>query len=171
MGHFKRVIYMSINVIQFRDYIIKPALSAIGLQSDSAVNLLLGTAAQESHMGSYIVQMGLGYSGGIGIYQMEAGAYHNVWDNHIAPNVALIAKIRLFLGYNGKPNPQRMASDLSLASIMCRFYYYAIKKPLPESDNLKDLAEYWKKYYNTALGKGTIEQFMGNYEKYIGKNI
>jgi hypothetical protein len=29
------------------------------------------------------------------------------------------------------------------------------------------LAEYWKKYYNTPKGKGTVQQFIQSYNKYV----
>ena len=35
---------------------------------------------------------------------------------------------------------------------------------LPDADNVAELAHYWKLYYNTPEGKGTVEEFIKNYE-------
>ena len=150
---------------QLKEFVIVPALTALGMFNPNAVNLLLGTAAQESNLGHYIVQQGIGFKGGIGIYQMEALTYNNIWDRQIENNIALKAKIRLLLGYAGRPEVNRMATDLLLATVMCRLYYYAVPKPLPQ--DLPSMAAFWKLHYNTVLGAGTEEEFIENYNKYI----
>jgi hypothetical protein len=158
---------MAIDRDQLRDVIIKPALIAIGLYSEDAVSLLLGTCAQESQLGRYLVQQGIGFKGGIGIYQIQALSYNSAWNKQVECSTAMKAKIRLYLGYQGQPAPERMASDLSLATIMCRLYYYGIHQPLPKADDIQGQAEYWKKYYNTSMGKGTVEQFVKHYQEFI----
>lgn len=155
---------MTFDLMQFRDEIVKPSLIAIGLYGDNAVNLLLGTCAQESQFGRFLFQKG---GPAVGCYQMEPKTYNYLWDTYIEPNVAMKAKIRLFLGYTIKPDPKRMASDLFLATILARLHYFAIKTAIPEKDNLQALAEYYKKYYNTYQGKATVEQFMENYHRYV----
>jgi hypothetical protein len=155
------------NVEQLRDYIIKPTLLMLGYNSDSAINLLLGTCAQETAMGEYIVQKGLGLDGGIGIYQMEMPTYHYIYDKYITQNLTMQHRFRIFLGYDGRPHAARMASDLFLATAMARLYYYSIPERLPGHDDIRGLAKYWKKHWNTSLGKGRIEQFIANYQRYI----
>ena len=72
---------MAINCIQLRDVVIRPALQAIGYLSDDAVALLLGTCAQETQLGRYLIQASIGFKGGIGIYQIESPSYHDVWES------------------------------------------------------------------------------------------
>jgi hypothetical protein len=158
---------MSINCQQLRDVIISPVLTALGMSSPSAVNLILGTCAQETAMGEYLIQRGIGLNGGIGIYQMEKRTYDSICEHMIKDNIVRYAKIKLLLGYTCMPPAERMASDLYLATAMTRLYYYAIQSALPNPDDVIGLANYWKKYYNTAKGKGTIEQFVSNYKKYV----
>ena len=157
------------DVTQLREHIIKPSIMMLGEKSDALVNLLLGTAAQESHLGEWIVQQGLGLNGGIGIYQMEAATYHYTYTKHVEKSVAMKAKFRLFFGYEGKPQAARLASDTLLATVMARLYYSNFPEPLPDANDVKALAYYWKKYWNTDLGKGYPEQFMKNYNKYVLK--
>lgn len=158
---------MGINPKQLEEIVINPALIALGMNSPAATKLMLGTAAQESHLGSYIVQMGIGFKGGIGIYQMQQGAYNELWENVIDKNVALKAKIRLLLGYDGKPPATRLATDMMLATVMTRLYYWVIKKPLPEADDIAGQAAYWKKWYNTPHGRGTEQEYVDNYNRYV----
>lgn len=159
---------MSISCPQLRDIIIIPALTALGLNSESAVNLLLGTAAQETQMGRYLIQTNISpYKGGIGIYQMQAPTYDYIWNRHVDGSNSMKAKIKLFLGFEGKPPAARMASDLSLASIMARLNYANVLERLPEATDVNALARYWKVYWNTMQGKGTQDQFVQNYKEYV----
>jgi hypothetical protein len=159
---------MTINCSQLKTVIVEPALNCIGLFSDAAVNLLLGTTAQETLMGRYIVQTDIApFDGGIGIYQMQQKTYDYIWDRRIEASVAMKAKIKLYLGYDGKPMAARMASDLALATIMARLYYANNLEMLPEANDLKGLARYYKIYWNTMSGSATEDQFIANYKEYV----
>lgn len=158
---------MSIDCYQLKEVIVKPALAAIGLYSDDAVALMMGTCAQETALGTYIVQKGIGYEGGIGIYQLQAPSYYDVWENKIQPYPNIRAKIKLYLGYEARPPIHRIAADLSLATIMTRFYYSRVIEPIPNRFNIEALGQYWKKYWNTEKGKGTVQQFIDNYKQYV----
>lgn len=157
------------DVTQLSEHIIKPSLMMLGEKSEALCNLLLGTAAQESHLGEWIVQPGLGFNGGIGLYQMEAATYHYTYAKHIDKSVAMKAKFRLFFGYEGKPQAARLASDALLATVMARLYYSNFPEMLPDANDIQGLANYWKKYWNTELGKGYPSQFVANYSRYILK--
>ena len=159
---------MSIHRDQLENIIIRPSLSAVGLLSDDAVALLMGTAAQETKLGSYIAQVGISMGkGGIGIYQCQKQAYDELWELFVESSKTMKAKVLLLTGYSGKPPAVRMASDLVLATIMARLFYARILKPLPSKKDVKAMGEYWKRYYNTQLGKGTVEEFMKNYQEYV----
>lgn len=158
---------MGINCQQLRDVVIKPALSSLGMCTDNAVYLLLLTAAQETKLGHYLVQTNIGFNGGIGIYQMEGNTYHTIWDNMVAPFPAMRGKMKLYTGYDGKPSPSRMATDLTLATIMARLFYYRVRESLPSCKDVPAMAAYWKKYWNTELGKGTVEQAVKNYDMFV----
>lgn len=159
---------MSINCDQLKDVIINPSLNAIGLFSDSACQLILGTCAQETLLCRYIIQTKIEpYKGGIGIYQMQPLTYDFIWHRHVEQSASMKAKIRLFLGYEGKPLASRMASDLALATIMCRLFYANILEKLPDGNDVKAMARYYKIYYNTKDGSATEEEFIQNYNEYV----
>ena len=51
-----------------------------------------------------------------------------------------------------------LANDLLLAAICCRLKYLRVPAAIP--NNLLERAAYWKKYYNTEAGKGTVDHYL-----------
>ena len=51
-----------------------------------------------------------------------------------------------------------LETNIGFSIIMCRIHYRRVPKPLPYT--LEDQAVYWKAYYNSHLGKGTVEKFI-----------
>lgn len=145
---------MSLYVPQFK-HLIEKTLHDLDpeLASPVAVKLLLGTAAQESHLGTYIRQL---TGPAIGVFQMEPATFSWLQTKYGE-------KYPIILG-RGAPE---MEWDLKLAIIMARLRYRAHLDPLP-SDAIADVADYWKKVYNTKYGKGTPEEFIENYERFVG---
>lgn len=157
---------MSINKDQLRTLIIRPTLEYLGLWSEAAENLLMGTAAQESQLGTYIHQLGKGPA--LGIYQCEPATQRDIWENYLAHNTILHSKVSglaapVFL--NSKDN--QIVWNLAYATAICRVHYLRVPHPLPSADDVPGLAAYWKKYYNSILGAGTEEEFINNYNKYV----
>ena len=64
------------------------------------------------------------------------------------------------LGYNESDSELRVKSNIALQVAFCRLKYRRDTFPLPEWWNKKDQAGYWKRVYNTELGKGTVEHFL-----------
>lgn len=158
---------MTIDVEQFKKFVVEPVCKSLGANSPAAMNLLLGTAAQETHMGHWLVQQRIGYNGGIGIFQMEAPTYHFCYAKQITQKPRYKGAFKLLTGYDQKPLAQRLATDLMLATFMARLYYMGFPEPLPRHDDLEGLAWYYKKYWNTSAGAATVEDFIRNYKKYV----
>lgn len=154
---------MSFDAEQFRTYIINPTLTSFGLYSQSAANLLMGTCAQESHFGKYLHQLGKGPAKGV--FQMEPATHDDIRDNYIAHRQQF-KRLLLANGYQTL-EAEQLVYDLRYATIMARFHYYRIREALPAADDIPALARYWKEYYNTRFGKGTEEEFIANYNKFI----
>ncbi len=145
---------MSIYLSHLRGVIIRVLKRSDGLYSDAALALLLGTAAVESDLGTYTRQRGGGPARGI--FQMERPTFDDI-------------QTRLKVRYPEITDwiHEDQETDLHQATIMARLKYRSIPTPLPSADDLQALAEYWKLYYNTPLGAGTIEKFKAKYIKYI----
>lgn len=150
---------MGINAAQLREYVIRPALEEIGLYSMAAEELVLGTAAHESHCGTYLHQV---RGPALGIFQMEPATYRDIWNNWLSGQGELADDLRRMVGApvrEAAPHPDTMIWHLRFAAAMCRVFYRRIKAPLPGPGDLAGQAAYWKKYYNTHLGKGTTDQY------------
>ena len=153
---------------QLKETVIVPTLTDIGLCSDAAVNLLLGTAAQETQLGKYLVQTNMPlYTGGIGIYQMQPATYDFVWFKKIESNIMMKSRVGFGLGMSTKPNVSNLAGNLYLATVMARLFYDNVQEALPAADDLPGLAAYYKKYWNTEAGSATTQEFIDNYNQYI----
>ena len=150
---------MSINKEQLRD-LIERTLKEVDLYSEDAVNLLMGTAAQESHLGTYIRQIN---GPALGIFQMEPNTFKDIKVNFLHGKYDLQSKIRIQM--NGEQYAYELEWNLKLAIIYCRLHY--LRKPGTLPSTIEGMAAYWKQHYNTYLGAGTEEQFIANYKKYV----
>jgi len=174
-----------IDINQLKYFVITQVLDYLELNYPAAVNLILGTAAQESHCGSYIKQIGFNKvltAGGLGIYQMELATAKDILINCLSYKKDLFKKISsLYFGgsldcfLNGSDTKEdrdllacNLIGNLYFSTAMCRIHYLRVKEVLPDdAKNINRLGCYWKKYYNTELGKGTVEEFVSNYKRYI----
>lgn len=151
---------MGIDPRQLRDYIVRPTLEDADLWSLCAEKLILGTCAQESRMGHYIHQLGKGPA--LGIFQMEPSTHDDIWKNYIMYHNEYVKrfKTKVFVS-------ERLIYDLKYATLMTRFHYLRVSEALPNPHDIGNIAQYWKKYYNTNLGAGSEEEFVQNYNKYV----
>lgn len=157
---------MGINPNHLRDYIIIPTLEKFNLCSDSAVNLILGTAAVESDMGYFLKQNN---GTAEGIYQMEPGTHTDIWINYLMYHQNIASIMMEYLGSESLilASANQMISNLNHMTIMTRIHYLRVPEKLPEANDIAALARYWKKYYNTPLGKGTEKDFRLKYQMYV----
>jgi hypothetical protein len=146
---------LGLDAQQLRLLVIRPTLTSIGLWSQAAENLVLGTGIVESRL-QYIKQLGTGPA--LGLFQMEPFTHNDLWrttlwGTELGMKVGNL--IRPFVGV--APSPTHLIGNLFYAAAMCRVHYRRIKAPLPDNTPV-ELARYWKQYYNTPLGAGTVEK-------------
>ncbi|MBF0140107.1 MAG: hypothetical protein HQL74_07490 [Magnetococcales bacterium] len=150
---------MSLNPSQLREHIIKPTLKQLELWSLAAEELVLGTGIQESGL-RLIKQQGGGPA--LGLWQMEPATHDDIWINFLQNKQLLAGKV---CGSDPTHDASRMLYDLRYACAMCRVHYFRKYDPLPATGDLASQAIYWKKHYNTAMGKGKPEQYIENWKK------
>jgi len=151
-----------INSKQLRKYVVVPELKRLGLHTKAAENLIMGTAAQESRLGEYLVQLGNGPARGI--FQMEKATEKDIWVNYIKYKPNIRDKILQITTTKTPYYMDEIIWNLRYAVAMSRIHYLRVKEKLPDHDDVGALARYWKKYYNTSLGRGTTEEFIKNYK-------
>lgn len=152
-------ISLGLDAGQLREFVVRPALKRINLWSPAAENLVLGTCLHESHA-RYLDQLTPGPGPAYGLWQMERATYEDLWRNFIPGDSYLRLNLLEMAGFDSEEHPpvQEMHGNLFYAAAMCRVHYRRVREALPVATDAQALAEYWKRYYNTALGKGTVAQ-------------
>lgn len=155
------------NSDQLRDLVVTPTLKYLDPVirfSEAAVELLMMTAAHESHLGEYIAQVG---GPALGIYQMEPATENDIWKNFLVYRDVLPEKVDNIEPEISVISP--LIESIAYATAMARVHYFRVPEALPEGslqneETIRKLAAYAKKYYNTELGKATEEDY---YEAYM----
>jgi len=153
-----------LDISQFRQYIITPALSNLQLYSKDAEELLVFTCAVESDGGTFLHQI----SGpAVGIYQCEPNTHNDIWRNYIIHRNNYVSQLGLNFGVSTIPDVSRLMSDLLYASAICRLHYRRVKEALPPADDAEKLYDYYKQYYNTSAGKSKKATSLRKYQAFL----
>ena len=150
-----------VNPNQLRE-LITAVLVELDLYSANACELLMLTAAQESHLGHYIKQVGNGPAKGI--FQMEPSTEKDIWKNYLKYKPDLAKRVGAMLGEADWEHLQ-LTGNLLYQIAMARVHYYRRPEALPDRLNIVGMAQYWKAHYNTHLGRGTIAEAIKNYNR------
>lgn len=137
-------------------YIIKWTLKYLDMYSDDAAELVFRTGMAESGYRA-LKQMGGGPA--LGFFQCEPKTMLDIMKNYVHYRQDLKQKI-IALGYNEEHSSDILMSNIALQVAFCRIKYRRDKYQIPSKDNLKEQGKYWKRIYNTKLGKGTVEHFI-----------
>lgn len=153
---------------QLRDTIIRPVLLHIsglapthdqsGSDIEPAVELLMGTAMQESQLGNFIAQV---HGPALGVWQMEPATEKDIWTNYLAFRGPLSNAVSR-LTISGFDRTAQLAGNLYYACAMARVRYMRATDPLPKAGDLNGQAAYYLKNYN-AGGKATLDQYVENW--------
>jgi hypothetical protein len=136
--------------------IIKETLDHMNLYSEDALEMIYRTGKAES--GYRTLQQ---YGGGpaLGFFQMEPATYRDIWENYVMYREKYRNKL-YSLGFDDSKMDYCLMSNIGIQVAMCRLHYRRVPSALPKAEDLEGQAKYWKEFYNSHLGKGTIEHFM-----------
>lgn len=150
---------------------IQFVLKNYNLYSRDAEELLMLTAACESNLGHYFKQLNGGPA--LGIFQCEPDTYG--WmtmrlenKRHISNGGLSLAWCSLLSSINTPLSARHFMCDLEAQILSARLiYWFKTPKAIPPYDDIELLARYWKRYWNSELGAGTIEGAIEKYNKYV----
>jgi hypothetical protein len=151
--------------IAFRDEIIVPALTSIGLHSDAASELLLGTALVESLL---VYRKQLNNGPARGLFQMEMATHDDIYENYLKYRSTLRGKVKNLKSSPDADGEDELVSNDAYAAAMARVLYRRAPKPLPPAGDVEKMAAYWKQYYNTPLGAGTPDKYVTLWNSVMG---
>lgn len=156
------------NVDQFKNLILDPTLKDTGLYSQEASDLLLGTALAESNL-EFFKQIGGGPA--LGFMQMEPLTFNDIFHRYLEreDKAHLKRKVHLMMvpynqNFSMTFSLQQLITNLPFAIMMARIRYLMVPAPIPK--NVEGQAEYWKTYYNTEEGAGTVEKYIKSWKTY-----
>lgn len=151
------------DLFQLRDYIIQPSTRAIGLQSPSSDVLLLGTCGIESNYVQYIHQI---TGPALGPYQMEPATHDSLWNTYLNSHSL---DILMASNVNSGPSSKLLIYNFYYATLMARVKYLQQKEPLPAANDAIGMATYYKKYYNTSIGKSDVDNCIRVFKDLVAK--
>ena len=150
-----------LNESQVKD-LIERILKSVDLYSQEALDLVYKTGKVESGY-KYLRQI---KGPARGLFQCEPWVSVDICKNYLEYRKDLMRKVAdatmVKLSYFVDPKEEDwdflLETNVAVQIAMCRLHYRRIPKPLPSS--AEGQAEYWKKYYNSMAGRGTVEDFL-----------
>lgn len=133
----------------------KMSLVKSSFNSKEAVDLIYETACVESGGFKYLKQVN---GPALGFTQLEPNTVMDCWDNYIGFRETLKHFFEVELNFNPEDLEYCILSNVALQIAFARIVYYRRPGAIPPT--MGGRAAYWKKYYNTSLGKGTIDHYL-----------
>ena len=103
----------------------------------------------------HLEQMGGGPA--ISFWQLESNTIKDIWENYITYRKPYI-QMAYELGLREGEMDFCVMSNVALAVFFCRVYYRRQPGAIPSTP--EERADYWKEYYNTEGGKGTVKHYL-----------
>lgn len=149
-------------------YLIHETLKKMGMWSEQAEELVFLTGLVESGY-KYIYQIGSGIARSF--WQVEAATAKDCLDNYLIYRKnhlnnfckAIQKRPDDILGMTEGDLRELLWHDIAAGITFCRIKYRRVPSPLP--DDLEGMGKYWKKFYNTEHGAGTVSHFLEIAEK------
>lgn len=141
--------------------IVDHFLEGLDMHSQDAFDLVMRTGMQESQF-KYLEQLGGGP--GLGLFQTEPGmtGAEDTWYNYLVFKEEVRDRMKALFLPMGPWDEVTIMSNLALQVALCRLKYRRYSQPIPST--IEAQAEYWKYWYNTPGGAGTLEEFVVNAE-------
>jgi len=143
--------------------LIRYTLKKLGMWSEQAEELVFLTGLVESGY-RYISQIGSGIARSF--WQVESATAKDSIDNYLSFRKSKTKKVSEAIGI--APDTLLSMTDEELKHLLwgnivagivfCRLKYWRVPKRLP--GDLNGMADYWKTYYNTEGGAGTVSHFL-----------
>jgi hypothetical protein len=162
--------------LQLRRLIIQPVLKGLSLYSENSEEILVGTCAQETKGGSYLIQEFKKDEDPIqilktklcalGPYGMEYKTHDDLWKTFLPSRPKITNDLMQICTFSKKPTAEMMIYNLYYATAMARIFYLKVQETIPATLELQ--ADYYKAYWNTSLGKATTAEYIVNYNLFMG---
>mgnify|MGYP003150412470 FL=1 len=148
--------------------LIKDTLEKIGMWSKEAEELVFLTGLVESGY-DYISQIGSGIARSF--WQVESATAKDSVDNYLGYRRSKLERVSsvmhiapdILLEMSDEDLKNLLWGNIVAGIIFCRIKYWRVPKKIPL--DLEGMAQYWKSYYNTEGGAGTVTHFLEKEDK------
>nr|AKN37084.1 Phage protein [Vibrio cyclitrophicus]AKN38207.1 hypothetical protein [Vibrio splendidus] len=123
--------------------------------SKNAASLLIETCAAETLMGT--ARDTTLYGAGAGVSQVDKGTFEWLKEKYEGSSKAKRLKEVLNVDLSRVQYNELDFSPM-LGLVFCRLRYMAVPDAIPKT--MEGRADYWKRWYNSELGKGTPEEYL-----------
>ena len=100
---------------------------------------------------------------------MEPATHDDIWSNFLKYRPTLAEKIKSLRSSTSASAHLELRKNDKYACAMVRAHYLRAPDPLPRLGDIEAMAEYWKQYYNTALGAGTVTKYLVTWHRIVGE--
>jgi len=175
--------------------LIRPVLLRLnevlpGAYSENAIQLMLGTMAQESDFGYYLVQNQANpIIGAKGVFQVESLTNISKWNNFLRYNPRVAKFVRgiaaqhafdsIFDGdelsedfrhsrihlENSEEIDNQLITNMAYNLVMARLKYWTVKGSIPST--LEGQANYWDVHFNANPDVGTESEYIESYYEFV----
>lgn len=147
-----------IDVYQFRN-LVRETLREFEIDggpkvTPEAVDLLMMISAHESHLGTYLKQVG---GPALGVFQMEPATFSDIFENYLKYDRQMLRRVSGYFVKNYDPEPWEMTWNLKVAIVMARVHFLRNPQKIPL--DTEGQARYAKKWWNTSEGKATADDY------------
>jgi len=148
--------------------LVKDTLERMGMWSAEAEELVFLTGMVESGY-DYIYQIGSGIARSF--WQVESATAKDCIDNYLSYRKKKLNKVSevmhiesdTLLSMSDEDLKHLLWGNIVAGIVFCRIKYWRVPKKIPM--DLDGMASYWKKYYNTEGGAGTVSHFLEKAER------
>lgn len=148
--------------------LVKDTLEKMNMWSAEAEELVFLTGMVESGY-DYIYQIGSGIARSF--WQVESATAKDCIDNYLSYRKKKLNKVcevmhiepEKLLEMSDEDLKHLLWGNIVAGIVFCRIKYWRVPKKIPM--DLDGMASYWKKYYNTEGGAGTVSHFLEKAER------
>jgi len=151
--------------------LIETVLKGLGMFSEDAAAMVFRTGMVESKYQHLRQKIGRGDRIGVArsFFQIEPWVARSIINDYIKYRKTIRQDLeRICMCDLSKMDDEneseildlQLMGNIPLGIALCRLKYRPVPKAIPAKSDLSGQAEYWKKHYNTAGGKGSINKFI-----------
>jgi hypothetical protein len=137
--------------------------------SDKENAIMLGTAATETHLGKTFRQTGYSMEskgGAFSPWGIELKTHDDIWNIVLPRHPHICEHIKEILGCCVSCQ-DALIGNLYYACAIARLQYWRFPEPLPAADDLESQGKYYKHYFNSSKGKGSVAKYVADYKRFV----